>query len=161
MDLAPHTIVIGAADPVTRSYLRRLVADRPSLRLRGEAETAVTALYMAASMKPQLVVLADESPGIRGRDVVREIVQDSGGALVVLLVDGDPSAAAFDGVTRVLRYDDLDGVGRALDDLIHHVESPAAAGPPERRSRGRDRRVKQDWSKVFAECRSGDRRASS
>ncbi len=153
-----HTVVLGIADEMASAHLRRLIVDHPRFELAGMADNAISTLYMVTASKPAVVLLADDSPGIRGRDVLAEMAAASPSSLVIITTPGEPEALiGRPGVAEAVPQSDLDAIVKALNSLANFLDDPPSMGQPERRGRG-DRRMIQDWTKVFAERRTRPRR---
>lgn len=153
-----HSVVLGVADSMAAAHLRRLINDHPRFELAGLADTAVSTLYMVDASKPAVVLMADDSPGLRGRDVLAEMAQCSPESLVIITTPGEPEALIGQpGVAEAVAQNDLDAIVSALDALAAFLDNPSSVSVAERRA-GQDRRLFQDWSKVFAERRAGSRR---
>lgn len=158
--MTKHTLVLGIANDAASSHLRRLISLHPRFELVGLASTAISTLYMVEVMKPSVVLMADESPGLRGRDVLAEISAASPNSLVIITTPGEPEALiGRPGVAEAVPQDDLDAISEALAGLADFLDDPTAFVTAERRA-GRERRSMQDWSKVFAERRAVPRRTA-
>jgi chemotaxis response regulator CheB len=153
-----HSLVLGIADPAGSAHLRRLIASHARFELVGLADTAVATMQLVERLEPSVVLLADESPGLRGRDVLAEIAQSSPDSLVIITTPGDPEALiGRPAVAESVAEHDLDAVVTALTSLADFLDDPDGWAVAERRCRA-DRRQIQDWTQVFAERRREDRR---
>ena len=152
-----YTAVIGVADPVAASVVKRLVVEHPRFEAVSVATNALLTVEAAGLLKPHLVLLADDSPGLRGSEVVGEIRHESPGCQVVMIAAGyDPSyLRAVEGVFSAISITDPTSLTTVLDSTAEYFDHPEQE-EPERRLL--DRRVAQDWSKVFSERRAGGRR---
>jgi len=68
-----------------REGIRTLLANERELSIVGEADDGSTALSLARTLRPDLVVLDDSMPGIGSLDVARTILSELPGAAVVFL----------------------------------------------------------------------------
>ncbi len=153
-----HSLILGVADHMAAAHLRRLVEAHPRLDLIGVADNAVKTLHMAAEDKPSVVLLADSSPGLRGREVLAEMAETSPNTLVIITTPGDPAVLIGEpGVAESVPEHDTEAIVAALDSLATFLDNPTVEDGPERRHR-LDRRLHQDWSQVFAERRVSPRR---
>jgi len=66
-------ILIVDDEPVARERLRRLLAGMPGVEVAGEAADGVEALERIAALKPDVVLLDIEMPGMRGTDVAASV----------------------------------------------------------------------------------------
>jgi chemotaxis response regulator CheB len=154
-----HTLVLGIADAMAAAHLRRQISDHPRFDLVGTADNAVKTLYLVEDTKPAVVLMADDSPGLRGRDVLADIAAVSRDTLVIITTPGDPDALrGKPGVAESVHCNDIDAIHFALDNLADFLDHPPTRQGPNRRHFD-DRRIAQDWSKVFAERRLVARRS--
>lgn len=154
----PHTVVLGVADAMAAAHLRRQLIDHPRFDLVATAHNAVQTLYAVEETLASVVLMADDSPGLRGREVLGDIAAASPETYVIITTPGDPAALADEpGVASALTDTDVVGIYEALDQLADFLDRPKA-DTPERRASA-DRRLHQDWTKVFAERRSTPRRS--
>lgn len=153
-----HTLILGVADHMAAAHIRKLVEEHPRLDLIGVADNAVKTLHMATEDKPAVVLLADSSPGLRGREVLAAIAEASPNTLVIITTPGDPKALMGQpGVAESVPEHDTEAIVAALDSLASFLDNPVTDDGPDRRHR-LDRRLQQDWSQVFAERRVSTRR---
>ncbi len=151
-----HTVVLGVADPMAAAHLRRQLVLHPRFQLVATADNAIQTLYAVEAKKPSVVVMADDSPGLRGREVLADIASASPDTYVIITTPGDPRVlAGAPAVARAVPAHDLSAINEALDQLALFLDHPAT-GRHDRRSH--DRREHQDWTKVFAERREQSRR---
>ncbi len=152
-----HTVVLGVADPMAAAHLRRQLLDHPRFTLVATAHNAVQTLYAVEETHPAVVLMADDSPGLRGREVLGDIAAASPGTYVIITTPGDPKVLANEpAVMSAIPERDIEAIYVALDQLADFLDQPSTDGPERRMSP--DRRLHQDWTKVFAERRGGARR---
>ena len=136
------------------AHLRRLISEHPRFDLIGLTDTAVATLFMVQAQKPAVVLIADESPGLQGRDVLAEMAEQSPNSLVIITTPGEPEAlAGRPGVAQAVSQSDVDAILAALNSLADFLDDPGTFSIAERRGND-DRRRHQNWSKVFAERRT-------
>lgn len=153
-----HTVVLGIADPTAAAHLRRLISEHPRFDLIGLTDTAVATLFAVQAQKPAVVLMADESPGLRGRDVLAEMAEASPNSMVIITTPGEPQALfGKPGVAEAVSQSDIAAILSALTNLADFLDDPDKFSTAERRGQG-DRRHYQDWTKVFAERRARPRR---
>lgn len=145
------------------SLIERLVIDA-GFDVVGQAEFAVNAEHLVSHYTPDIVVVENELTGITGVEAMPNLHAASPDSQFVLIVaeDWTPSNRGEVGAFSVLTRERLDELGSelgALDEWLHN-QAEGNGGEPERRS-GRDRRVRQDWTKVGWERRAVPRRAES
>ncbi|MEZ5226913.1 MAG: hypothetical protein R2710_09605 [Acidimicrobiales bacterium] len=155
--LPQHTVVLGVADAMAAAHLRRQLMDHPRFDLVATAHNAVQTLYAVEETHASVVLMADDSPGLRGREVLADIAAASPETYVIITTPGDPAALANEPAVASAVYDtDIYGIYAALNQLAEFLDRPKAE-IPERRAHA-DRRLHQDWTKVFAERREHVRR---
>ncbi|GAA4775713.1 response regulator transcription factor [Actinomycetospora chlora] len=93
----PVTVVIIDGHEMVRAGLRMMVADRPEVRVVGEAEDARTGVAVAMDLAPDVVLVETRLRDADGLDVCRDLVA-RGPAQVVVFAAHDDEAS----VTRVL-----------------------------------------------------------
>ena len=161
VDTTTYQIVVGIADPGHAIVVERLVEEHPRFEAESILGNAMTTLEAVRRLKPPLVILADDSPGVRGSEVIEDMFQASPATIIVMMAIGtDPSylrqhEAVFQAVTIM----DPAGITASLDAAVDYLDDPdgteSVDGPTRRRT---DRRARQDWSQVFAERRDHSRR---
>ena len=142
------------------ALLERVVTDA-GFSVVGQAEFAVNAEHLIGHYKPDVVVVENELVGMTGMDAMGGMRTASPASQFVLVVADDwkPENRGDVGAFAVVPRSDLTELEaelNALDDWLDD-QSEQAVAEPERRY-GRDRRIRQDWSKVGWERREGPRR---
>lgn len=79
------TIVLADDHRLVREGLRRLLEERPDLRVVGEAATGDEAVALATSQHPDMVVMDLAMPGLSGIEATRRIRQSGNGTRVLVL----------------------------------------------------------------------------
>lgn len=69
----PSTVLIVDDVPVVREALRWLIEDEADLRVIGEAGDGLEAIHRAAELRPEVVILDVELPGLDGYEVARRL----------------------------------------------------------------------------------------
>jgi DNA-binding NarL/FixJ family response regulator len=80
------TVLIVDDQEPFRLAARMVVEETDGFDVVGEAETGEEAVEMAAALRPDLVLMDVNLPGINGLDATRQILTDRGDAVVVLLL---------------------------------------------------------------------------
>ncbi|WP_020667146.1 response regulator [Amycolatopsis nigrescens] len=91
-------ILIADDHPVYRSGLRTLLEEIETLKVVGEARTGNEALTMTYQLRPQLVLMDVNLPGMSGIDVTKTVVgrcADTAVIMVTMLDDRDSFFAAM------------------------------------------------------------------
>ncbi len=152
-----YRVVLGIADPHQAVVVRREIDRHPRFEVVRDAPNAVLTLDSATKLQPDVVILSDLSPGIQGRDVIDELAECAPDARVIITVASELEVAS--GATNVMHeVNDHDPAAMvvALDSTADALDSPV--GQVERRTHV-ERRLSQDWTKVFSERRVTVRRA--
>jgi DNA-binding NarL/FixJ family response regulator len=121
--------------PTFRRGLGALLASLPDVALAGEAADGEAAVRLAGELRPDVVVMDLDMPGVGGIEATRRILaaQPSMAVLVLTMLDEDESVfAAMRAGARgyVVKGADTDDVLRALQSVAHGdaVFGPAVAG---------------------------------
>jgi DNA-binding NarL/FixJ family response regulator len=125
-------VLIVEDHPMFRDGLRVLLTSLPATEVVGEAADGVTAVELALSLQPDVVVMDLDLPGLDGIDATRQIVSTSPhiGVLVLTMFDDDDSIfAAMRAGARgyLLKGDDHEKISVAIA-AVHNGE--AIFGPP-------------------------------
>lgn len=144
------------------SMIERLVTDA-GFEVVGQAETAVNAERLVGHFAPDIVVVENELVGMTGVEAMSYLREASPTSQFVLIVADDwtPTNRGEVGAFAVMTRGRLAELGSELGALDHWLDEHAdrTAAELDRRT-GRDRRIKQDWSKVGWERRTGPRRTA-
>lgn len=156
---AVYTVVLGIANARLSSILKGQVDRHEQFSVVNSAPNAVLTVDLAARLTPDVIVLSDQSPGIPGRQVIDDLVAYSPDSLIIMTTGGDAKAlAAIPDVAHAVHSDDTEAMQRALDSTAALLLGGETDLSVERRS-SMERRVSQDWTKVFSERRVLVRRA--
>jgi DNA-binding LytR/AlgR family response regulator len=148
-----RTLIVEDEEPA-RSRLKRLLGKHPEIEVIGEAEDGLDAVRKIEELKPDLLFLDIELPGLTGFEILQAVPQDCTMPLVIFATGYDQHAlAAFD--------------KNALAYLLKPVEPERLAQAVERAlklgtatgERERVRRVAVDAPKTLRQivCRKRDR----
>ena len=132
----PISVLIVDDHPVVRQGLRVLLEVQDGIEVAGEADDGDTALTLAASRAPDVILLDLKLPGRDGIAVLTELKsRDSAARVLVLTSATDPASASLamrSGAAGVLYKDvDPDALVRAIRAVHdgHLLLAPGAAGP--------------------------------
>jgi len=142
------------------SLIERLVADA-GYDVVGQADVAVNAEHLIGHYRPDIVVVENELSGLTGVEALTQLREASPSTQFVLIVADDwtPTDRGELGAFAVLTRSRLADLGDELGVLDRWLKERAELpGSSQERRTGRDRRVKQEWSKVGWERRRGPRR---
>jgi DNA-binding NarL/FixJ family response regulator len=114
--------------PVVRTGLRGMFESDPGFEVVGEAADGGTGATMAADLRPDLVLMDLQMPGVDGVEGIRRIRLAAGGPPVLVLTTYDSDA-------QILRAIEAGAAGYLLKDapreeLFTAVRSAAAGGSP-------------------------------
>ena len=90
-------VLIADDHPVFRFGMHALLGAEPDFQVVGEATTGDQAVAMAAELKPDVIVMDINMPGINGIEATRRILehQPAVGVLVVTMIEDDTVLAAL------------------------------------------------------------------
>lgn len=128
-------VVVADDHPTFRRGLGALLASFPGVELVGEASDGAAAVELAASLRPDVMVMDLNMPGLGGVEATRRIAaaQPSVAVLVLTMLDEDESVfVAMRAGARgyVVKGADTEDVLRALESVARGdaVFGPAVAG---------------------------------
>lgn len=155
MSAAPvYRVVMGISDSMLSSSVSRVVSQHPRFQIAATAPNSVMTLSAAEAAQPEVIIVSELSPGTPASALLDDMAAIASRPLLILTVPYErPEETRPD---FVVGDHDLDALVSALDSTASLLDNPGQ--PIERRQRA-DRRVAQDWSKVFAERRVSVRRA--
>lgn len=153
-----YRMVVGIADRMQSQIVERTANRHERFEVVATAPNAVMTVDVAIQTRPDVIVLADLSPGTPGRQVLGSLSASIPRALVIMTTSGDPAELERrDEVASAVHDHDLEALVEALDSTAAFLDHPELDRPDRRRHA--ERRVHQDWTKVFAERRVEIRRA--
>lgn len=90
-------ILIADDHPVFRFGLRAMLESEPDMEVVGEATQGAEAIELAASLKPEVVLMDINMPGVNGIAATRRILQQDAhiGILMITMFDDDSLFAAM------------------------------------------------------------------
>ncbi|WP_028604382.1 response regulator [Ottowia thiooxydans] len=121
------TLLVVDDHPLFRRGLIALLGQYPGLHVVGEAGDAAEALRLAPVLKPQVILLDNHLPGVRGVDAIQSLREAAPGARVLMLTvseDGQDLAQALRNGAQGYLLKTIEG--NLLADAIHR----AARGEP-------------------------------
>ncbi len=80
-----RVLIVDDQEPF-RMAARLVVEATDGFEVAGEAETGESSVEMARELKPDLVLMDVNLPGINGLDATRQILAEEAGSVVVLLL---------------------------------------------------------------------------
>lgn len=101
-----------------RARLRRMLAEHPDVEILGEARDGLEAVEKIDELRPDLVFLDIELPGLTGFEVLRSLPEGSAMPLVIFVTGYDQHAlAAFeaDALAYLLKPVEADRLAQAVD----------------------------------------------
>jgi len=125
-------------EPVARQVLRELLEECAGVDVAGEASTGVQAIQQALTLRPDVVFMDYEMPGLDGMNAVRAL-QGSGPAMIFVTAYQEHALSAFDvgAVDYLLKPVRLERLREALDKARRH----AAAGAKRTSAGGKLRKI--------------------
>jgi len=124
---APTTLFLIDDHTLLRRGLVALLSQQPDLRVVGEAGDAAEALRLLPALRPDVILLDNHLPGVRGVDAIAGLCEASQGSRVLMLTvseDGQDLAAALRNGAQGYLLKTIDG------DLLAQAIRRAARGEP-------------------------------
>ncbi len=124
---APTTLFLIDDHTLLRRGLLALLSQQPDLRVVGEAGDAAEALRLLPALRPDVILLDNHLPGVRGVDAIAGLREASQGSRVLMLTvseDGQDLAAALRNGAQGYLLKTIDG------DLLAQAIRRAARGEP-------------------------------
>ncbi|HEX6293278.1 MAG TPA: response regulator transcription factor [Herpetosiphonaceae bacterium] len=90
----PIRVLLADDHPLVRFSTHKLLTGTPGITVVGEASDGVEALQRAVDLKPDVLVLDIEMPGLRGDEVVRRLRQ-MGSSVRILVLSAYPTEQAM------------------------------------------------------------------
>lgn len=87
--IRPHGVLIAEDDEVMRASLAELISSDPALRVVGSAADGIEAVRLAASLRPELVLMDVRMPRLDGIEATRQILAAAPTTGVVVLTTFD------------------------------------------------------------------------
>jgi len=89
---APLRTLLIDDEQAARARLRRMLQDRPSVEIVGEARDGVEAVQLIEELRPGLIFLDVQMPGLDGFDVLRAVTQPPPLPMVIFVTGFDQHA---------------------------------------------------------------------
>ena len=124
---APTTLFLIDDHTLLRRGLVALLSQQPDLRVVGEAGDAAEALRLLPALRPDVILLDNHLPGVRGVDAIAGLREASQASRVLMLTvseDGQDLAAALRNGAQGYLLKTIDG------DLLAQAIRRAARGEP-------------------------------
>lgn len=150
-------MIVDDEEPA-RARMRRLLAAHPDLEVAGEARDGLEALRKMEELRPDLLFLDIELPGLAGFEVLRSLPRDLPAPLVIFVTGYDQHAlAAFEAnaLAYLLKPVEPERLAQAVDRARR-----LAAGSGERAREGdRLRKIADESAQMLRQvvCRKRDR----
>ena len=120
------SVLIADDHPVVRDGLRVLIGSLPTLTLVGEAETGSAAVQLAVTLRPDVVIMDLEMPGLDGIAATRQILRAAPATAVLVLTmfeDDDKVHSALRAGARGYLLK-----GASQDEITRAISAVAAGG---------------------------------
>jgi CheY-like chemotaxis protein len=128
--------------------------------IAGVSHVAVNGERLAAHLRPDVIVVENELPGVQGWEALGHLKAASPRSQILLVVaeEWQPSDLGSIDAFAVVTRRHLEVLVGQLTDLDEWIADQTRVGVDVRERRHRDRRRRQDWSKVGFEKRLADDR---
>lgn len=123
--MSPIRVLIADDHPVFRFGMRALLDAEPDIEVLGEATTGEQAVEMATSLKPDLVLMDINMPGIHGIEATRQVLDRDPtiGVLIVTMIEDDTVLAALRAGARGYLLKGAEG-----EETLNAIRTVAAGG---------------------------------
>lgn len=91
----PLRVLVADDHPLFRDGLRTLLGSTPEAELVGEASTGEEAVYLAAELQPDVVLMDVQMPGMGGIEAIRRIASESPHVRVLVVTMFEDDATVF------------------------------------------------------------------
>lgn len=121
-------VLIVDDEPLARRRLIQLLAGRPDIQIIGEASGGREALAQIAVLRPDVLLLDIEMPGVDGFAVLKGLPAEAPPAIIFVTAFQDHAVAAFDlrATDFVVKPVHGDRLGRALDQARKDLDARRA-----------------------------------
>ncbi len=121
-------ILIVDDEPLARRRLNQLLAERPDVKVVGEAGGGRDALTLIEALRPDVLLLDIEMPGVDGFAVLKGLPPGRAPAIVFVTAFQDHAVAAFDlqATDFVVKPVSAERLGRALGQARGNLEARRA-----------------------------------
>jgi DNA-binding NarL/FixJ family response regulator len=119
----PARILVCDDHPMFREGVRALIAAAPDLEIAGEADTGDTAIELARTVQPDVVLMDLQMPNRNGVEATRAIVQADPACVVLILTMFEDDSSVFAAMRAGARGYLLKGSGP--DELLAAVRAAA------------------------------------
>ena len=130
----PVTVLLADDHPVYRLGLRALLQSLGGYEVVGEAETGVEAVSQAVTLRPDVVVMDLQMPGLTGVEATRRITQQCPDITILVLTYSDEEQSVLDAVLAgargyVIKEAGTENILRAVQDVAsgQMILSPSVA----------------------------------
>lgn len=122
MSDSPIRVLLTDDHPVYRLGLSALLSSLAGFEVAGEASNGAEAVAQAAALRPDVVVMDLQMPGMNGLDATRRIVKAQPDVAVLILTYSDEDHSVLDAVLAgargyVLKDAGMDAILRAIEDV--------------------------------------------
>ncbi|MFL6156115.1 MAG: response regulator transcription factor, partial [Marmoricola sp.] len=93
------TVVLADDHPIVRQGIRAVLDGVEDLELVGEAENGTEAVRLCVELRPDVVLMDLQMPGLHGIDATREVRKGSPGTAVLVLTMYDDDETVFAAVS--------------------------------------------------------------
>jgi len=163
-------VIVVDDEPLARSGVIALLERDSELEIVGEAANGEEAVELIAEVRPDLVMLDVQMPGLSGFDVIRRIGPEHMPAVVFVTAydqfavrafevnavdyllkpfDDDRFAVTMARAKKAVRSTHVGELSRRLADLLEKTGTPAVSQPPARASSFAERLVVKSGGRVF------------
>jgi DNA-binding NarL/FixJ family response regulator len=128
--MVPYRVIVVDDSPLFLAAACRLVESLPDFEVVGECSSAEDGLAMAAKLRPDVVLMDVEMPGMDGLSASRSLSEETWRPSVLLMTVHDPphyrAAASRAGADGLIGKSDL---GLELEPMLLGLLEKRAGGP--------------------------------
>lgn len=131
-DITPITVLIVDDHPLFRDGVAALLGKQDDIAIVGEASNGLEAVSLAQELKPDVILMDLQMPGLNGTDATRQILRILPGSRVLMLTTYKGDVRANEALSAgAAGYALKDTVRKDLVNIIRDIHEGRKVVPPE------------------------------